>query len=258
MSNIITLRQTLVENAGILASEAFVYTRLDTIIARALLQHNKTYSISSLPESEEECVVVLAWASVCYIRASKFANEANASGGGFTADRDTPYKKNIDLANDLIARYQLLVAALGITDSGSTRIAVGTILKRDPLHDSLIPLIVAPNTGRIDAVLTVLSPNTSVQLDWAVTNWDGGYFDLIFFQITGSTSLIAPWNVANPDSGIRGLLNGATRLVTINDPEVTEIRFEDLDRTQINRFLLIAKNNSGKYAFSNELVLAAA
>ena len=257
MATLANLRNRLIGDASINPVEGIKYSQLDTLLANALLQHNRSYTFASLPATEEEPVLLLAWAAVCYIRAGKVAPENNAQGSnGYAQDRETPFKKNMELAKSLMDRYTLLCTAFGL-NTATTGIVVGTILSHNPVTDSLTPLHTAPVPALVTVSAEVVEDeDTSALLSWSITRLSEEYFDVMIFTDEGTELMFQPWNI-DSDSGIPKVKNGARLLATISDPQQTVVKVEDMDRSVANRFLVVVRSGSLKYAYGNEVTVAA-
>lgn len=258
MATLQQLRQRLIQDASITSSENLVFSQLERIISAAITQHNPAYTVSSLPAEEEEAVLLLAWSAVCYRRAAAFAQERDAKGSnGFEHESNTPYRKNIDLAEKLLKRYEIVVSGMGLARSAKG-IVVGTILAKENDFGSLTPLGQA-NVPMLSLALTVtpeVSPITSAVMSWSPVSEDLNDYEVLIFTRTGTDPIFQNWN-AESDSGIPRIADGTTLLATVSDMAIKSLKVTDMNRAVANRFIAVARNRSLKYTYSNEVAVAA-
>ncbi len=250
MAVIAALVAELTSLARVEPSEGISNDDLTSAVEQALSQHDKFASAATLPTEEEEPVLTLAWVKVCLIRAAIAAKDGNASGGqGFGMDRNTPYQKNMDMAQKLTLRYATLCNQLKIDRN---RVIVGQLFVRDALFDALVPLLQTKNMPR--TLLTQVSYAAGILVvRWATEAFDD-FLQMIVFTTQGATPLFQEWN-NNSGTGIPKILEGAVKLITMTDPTITSLKITGLDNTQTNRVLLVLKSRSLIYGYSNELVV---
>ena len=253
MAVLIDLANELASLAQVDASENITSGDLENYVTLALRQHDKFMSIDMLPVEEEEPVLTLAWAKVCLVRAGKLAMDANLSGAaGFGKDASNPYNKNMALSKSLIERYGQLCNMLRVDKQ---RVVIGTIFVRDNIYDAMLPLLQAINPPDIGFTFVGIpqTSDTTVVLRWAISNFSD-YYQLYVYQMTGDTPIFAEWNFQS-GTGTPKVLDGATRLFMTLDFTQNALKVTDLDRTVTNRFLVVLRSRSNKYAYGPELVL---
>ncbi len=228
---------------------------LQGYVTLALRQHDKYLTVDSLPVEEEEPVLTLAWVKVCLVRASKLSVDANLSGAaGYGRDNNTPYAKCISLSKELMTRYGSLCGTLRIDRN---RVVVGTLFRRDDLYDALVPLLESASPSRI--ILSILgvvqSNDTEMVIKWSIDNLTD-FYEVSIFSRVGSTAIFQEWNMQS-DTSIPKLADGTTKLFSTLDSTMTALKITGLDLSEVNRFLVVMRNRSTKYAYSNELLVSA-
>lgn len=235
----------------------------ESLIISAGKKHNSSYAISttacSVPDLEAEAVTLLAWIDFCFIRASRFASSPGSSQQGFSTNRDTPYYKLIDLAKQLKSMYAELCGSIGLVSfygAGSPVMSEVTCENLD--LGAMTPIEISLNAPT-PALSTV--PSDRVAADGTIVlNWmskDFNNFAAFFvLQMTGAESVLQPWNYAS-SSSIPGIHDSASLVGRVNRAEVRSVKLQGLTITPgtINRFVVVTATKSGKFAYSNEVVL---
>lgn len=255
MATIATLLEQLRSVARIEDSDNLDQSQLELFLTQAMTQHNTGYTYASLPASEEEAVVILAWIRVCLDRATRAAITPGTSGpNGFGQEGESVYSKNTRLADKLRERYAALTGALRVRSSEG--VTLGTLLRDDDELDAQVPLsasvspspvILSAPSGQSDTV------GTTHIVEWS-SEWYSNFSDYLLFHVEGATSLFQAHNF-NSDSGVPRILNGATLVASFSDQDQKSCQISELDKSQTNRFLIVSRSRSGKYSYSNELVL---
>jgi hypothetical protein len=250
MSNFADMVAELTQLAQIESSENFDETVLEGYIQSALAQHNKALTITSLPIEQEEPVLTLAWIKVCLVRAAKAAKDSSLGGAsGYSKDANSPYQKNMDMAKQLWGRYQELCTNLQI-DKDS--VVVGQVFVRDHLFDAMVPLFQNRKGIEINLVCDKAS-GSDVILRWSI-NDISDLNKLLLYSIEGSDPIYQEWN-AYSATNTANINDSAVLVQQIFDTTITSLKITDVDLSKLNRFLLVARTNSYKYQYSNELVV---
>ena len=257
MASLATLVASLKEVANVTANDVISDTLAGTFLTQALAQHNPLYTFSSLPAREEEAVQILAWIKVCLKRASNVVSQQTAHGpAGFGQDRETPYRKNMDMVAQLQRQYQAICSRLGLGGDGSS-ISVSYLTTMDDRVDALTPLSLEPAIGPLVFSVVQSSSNLSVfDLSWDFPAFDN--FDSVQLFMVERTALeideplLQNWNY-DSDTGIPRILNGATLLTTITNPAQKAVRITEVDFLKRHHFVAVLKTRSGHYAYSQEL-----
>ena len=256
MAVLATLVASLKEVANVTANDVISDTLAGTFLTQALAQHNPMYSITSLPAREEEVVQILAWIKVCLKRASNVVSQQTAHGpAGFGQDRETPYRKNMDMVAQLQRQYQAVCGRLGLSNDG-TGVTTSFLTTLDDRTDAITPLSLEPTVGPLVLTVTQSTTNLSIfDFSWNFPAFDN--FDSVQLFMVERTlletddALYQEWNYES-DTGIPRLLNGATLLVTISRADQKSVRVTELDFLLRHRFLAVLKTRSGHYAYSEE------
>jgi hypothetical protein len=234
-------------------------TDLKECLDRALLQHNARLTYDSLPAREEEPFLILAWIGVCFIRASRAAKDGNVSGGsGFGQDRESIYSKNVRLARELKARYDMLCADLEI-DTASDGVVVGTLTRADDFDNIVLPLSVAPQPPIVSLKLDPSNQSLTTG-DYYTLSWDFKRFtnfrEFRIYHLEGSNPVFEDWNFHSA-TGIPKVANNALLLNTYARQDVTKLKVQGLNKGAgiTNRFLIVVRSLSDTYSYSNELIL---
>ena len=194
---------------GQFSSSEGVFNSLNTYVDDAYQEHqpdaNMDYTL--LPTNEYQLVVLLAWSRACVSRASFIAPQSSLKTGGgamFGSDRDTPFSKNLKLAEYLLAEYHRLKGAFAENASpvddveAAGDISVGDLFRKDELLDARTPLYIAP-TMRVSSLAVGAitsdtgSGNGSVILSWAAME-NNSYGELYLIQ-SPSAGIYQAWNL---------------------------------------------------------------
>lgn len=252
MATVSSLVDQLKALASIQASELFAAGDLNSYMIAALRQHDKNMSAATLPVSEEEPVITLAWIKVCYVRASRYSSQPNVNGAsGYGQDRNSPYNKNMDLAKNLMKRYTELVTDLGI-EHGGAGVSVGNLIVKDLSFDGLVPLIANPNIPPLLLAETDFGETFSV-LDWTFDTFDN-FREFLLFHLIGDAPIFQEWNF-NSSVGTPKISDNAKKVFSTLDYRATAVKITDLDKTLVNRFLLVVRSRSENFGYSNEITL---
>lgn len=246
MSDPATLRTKLRAEASIEESEGFDDARLDTWFKDAVLKHNSAYTVATLPEEEEEAVVVLAWISVCYARASKVVNSASITGGnGYGADRTNPYNQNMNMAATLQRRYDMIVSEKASDDSSS--VMMGQLNISSDRTDRVTS---GPNRPFRIALLKKDVTSADLVLYWTAQVAS----DFCDYYLYVSTSpILQDWNFKG-NNGVPRINQNATLLAKIETQDLTTLKVEDLEPSTTYYFILVMKNRRSYYYYSNEVI----
>lgn len=247
MSTIATLVTRLQDEAGIESSEDFSPDRLTRIVSDAILKHAPQYQNDSLPDEQDEAVVVQAWISVCFIRAGKLANQPDTTGGTAAgANRDSPYYRNMDMVTRLTARYNRIVESLKSPDA-SGDIQQGSLVVKNrrtqAFEGPIRPAFrISLEKGTVTATSIILRWNSPERADFA---------DFYIFT-SPEPELHAEWS-AEKVSTVPNINPAATFLIKIGSPNQKSIKLEDLDPGTEYYFLVVMKTLRAHHYYSNEL-----
>lgn len=251
----------LTSRAAVQPSEAGLSpTDLEGCVVDAASKHNPDYEVTSsssnVPAKETMCVVYLAWAEVCLVRASNAASAMNATGGGFSVDSaPSPFKNNIAMAEKLATVwYPRECSSRGVNASGVTSFRVSDVVINNPELGASLPLNVAPlpPTPLLEAV-TAQPVSGSLTLKISYPRF-ADFAGFKVFYVSGANSLSQPWN-RDSNTGVPGILNDATSF----GPYYADgqLKFTDLPSTPgtVLRFIAVLFNRNGSTSVSNELVI---
>lgn len=255
MPSIADIRAQLKLDAQIQDSEGITHAMLDSYISDALKEHNAAYTIDTLPVKEVELVKILAWVRVCLTRASNAVNLSDLSGTqGYGQDRNTPYRKNIDMAASLKERYAELAPRLtqativpeGVVVVSSVHLSAPEIDAPVPFNPPVLPPL---------PVLTVTTPTaTEAVLSWTVQSFSF-FAEFIIVALNHDTdSLLQEWNF-NSVSTIPKIHDSAQILYRSYTPSLRSIKVTSLDRATKLRFAVVVRSQTNEYTVSNECVL---
>ena len=228
------------------------------IVVSAARRHNKTYVVSleacTIPAIEHNVVVLLAWAALSRIRASAFATQPSVTGSGvqYGTDRNTPFYKCMELAKQLEEMYKQECVDLGLTSyAGNSNVIVTEVTcenldlgAQTPVEISLVP-------PPISLGASAITPEGTLVLSWTQSNFAN--FDS-FVVLHSTETITAAWNFSS--AVLPGVADSAT-VMTVFKSAVYACKFTDLNTTVANHFLVVCKSKSGKYTFSNEVVVPA-
>lgn len=247
--------------ARVQPSEGFDLSFLGQLVDAALIEHNSSLTIDTLPDNQGECVLLLAWIRLCYDRASSIVNNPNVSSAssGFGSDRNTPFQKNLQLAKSLRDQYISLCQSIGIDPSPEPNsIFVSSLIVSDPLkQDMAVPLSAAPTPP--SPVLSVVSSNlgsSEVIIAWTFSEFDF-FKSFTLFNLQGTDPIRQDWNFSSQSSYPK-INNIAQNLGTFYVEQLRSVKVTEVDLTQVQRFILVATSLSQTYSYSNEVVITPA
>jgi len=250
-------------NARVQSSEGFTDPGdFQKVVADAVRLHNSTYVATTVsctvPEVEKDVVGLLAWARLCMVRASRFATDSNASGQGWGTDRNTPFYKCLELHKILTAQYTEGCKALGLTVfAGAGAIALSEVTcenldmgAQTPIEMSLTP----PVIRLYSTPTTAVNSNGTLAVYWEQANYSN-FAKTVLVHVTGSTSVYDAGNYAS--AVLPRIIDTAAIVGTVTNPDIRALNLTDIAVTPgiINRFLVASVSKSGKYTYSNEIVL---
>lgn len=120
------------------AVPAFSKEQLETILTEAMLRHNASYTLMSLPDTETALVVYIAWIDICAMLAMDSAKEFKLSLDGMSIEKDTRVKSYMDLAKFLAEKYEAAIKELTpLSDSGD--IVMGELTRTALEIDRTVP-----------------------------------------------------------------------------------------------------------------------
>lgn len=250
--------------ARVQASEGFTDPDdFRAVIIGAASKHNSSYvvsaSVCTIPAREQEAVVTLSLIDFTFIRLSALSLQPGITSQGFGSDRNTPFQKLKDYLKLLVDRYDDIVAALGIP----TYYGAGTVTQSEVTVENLslgaqtsIGLSLTPPEFNLYS-----TPSDHANSDGTVTLfWDNAPFDnflcYFLYTVTGATPIFQPWNY-DSIAGTPRILDTATKLFQYNRIDQQSALLTNLVVTSgtVNRFVLVIASKSGKYSYSDELVL---
>ncbi len=258
MATATNIASSLEKRASVQASEGITPSDLNELVTAALAEHNFALTFATLPDNQTELVLLLAWIRLCYTRASKIVNDANLSGAaGFGQDRNTPFAKNMQLAASLRSQYDFLCDKLGLDPTpAASSVVVSSLRMADALLSGApVPLSVAPVPPI--PVLSVVGDisGTSLIIAWTFAPFEY-FYSFILLNLIGTIDPIIKqeWNIIS-QSTVPRTSNLATVLFTLHDPRQLSLKLIDIDRSQVQRYMIVAKSKAEDYSYSNEISL---
>ena len=196
----IELRDALKSQASIQVSEVGLdNTLLDSFIAAALSEHNPSYTLATIPDIEEELVLLLAHIRVCIWRANDAARNGNlnSSGSGFGEDRTSPVSSNLKVADRLRLRYDQLCGRMGLPSTAQQgTVSVSSNLVDDAtLNGAMVPLSEAKDPPAPLLLLrAVVADNTKVIASWAMPSEVFDFDAYLLFLLDSGSDIFQNWN----------------------------------------------------------------
>lgn len=233
---------------------------LNRIVKNAASRHNSSFTLtdstSNIPQKEKNVVLLLAWVLLMRVRASRFAMEANTSQGGFGTDRNTPYHKCMDMAKELERQYKEECLSLGLESYyGSSNNVVSSVVTcesldlgaQTPIENSAPPPAIVLSTD------AAVAPDGTIVVRWTQDFFEN-FYSYCVFTIAGADPIFQDWNFGGSYPGINGFSSASNPIndQTIKAVKLTGIPFAAL---AVNRFLVTCSSKSGKYSYSNEVVV---
>ncbi len=259
MATLDDLERRVTSNAQIKSNESINSEMVRDFLIQALYRHAPEFEgdFSLLPAVQEEPVVLLAWISICYARASKAAPEVNLNITRTTStsmgqDRSTPVDKNIKLAQALEARYKAITEAVGGTTTtvqiNFGDIQQGELYRENSLTDATTETAVKILTASVLSIGTPVA--NEVVLSWT-GNADSNFQEYIVFQSLTS-GIYQSWNNSS-SSGVPLISNSASKLIKFTDRFKLSIKVSDLTSATTYYYLIVTKSTNGRYVYSNEV-----
>lgn len=237
-------------------SESYFSGRLESVLVEAAARHNSSYTLSNaastVPAREKRAVVLLAWAEVCRIRATVWANDPNISGAsGYGSDRATPYRKNMDLAESLEKQYGTECSSLELTSYANAP-KVSDLVTRDAQLGAISELNVAPAPPAVSLSVTTPSGGEAVLTVTFPRFLD--FYMLGVLYLEGADPIIQNWNFASPN-GVPRTHNSAEVVHRSFAPDQTQFKVTGVSAVQGTtvRFLVFLSNRNSQFSYSNEV-----
>jgi hypothetical protein len=258
------LISSLVSNARVQDSEGFKSpSDYVDLIRDAVSQHNASYQVSetvcTVPSRESYPVVLLAWSMLCFVRASKFASDPSTSQGGFSTDRNSPFQKCLTLAKELRNQYSLVCQSLAL----STYAGTGSVVQSEVVSESHDLGAMTPIELSLDPppIILITDPSTKVNNDGTLlVKWTQDLFEnfaaYYVISMEGPNAIFQDWNFGSK-STIPRLNDEAVIVGRLTDQTVKQVKITDLTKTvgTVSHFLIACASKSGKWSYSNEVVL---
>jgi hypothetical protein len=269
MATIAELKTRLQKEAVIAPSEATLFSSdfLETIINEAIVAHNAAYVVANLPAREIPLVMLLSRITVCNVRAQKWADDANVSGaGGYGADRNTPYYKNIDLAAKLRKEYELLAAQLGVSIASTEvqgQVTVSNLKVLDPVLNARVPL--SKNIAPIPILVLGAVENAAdgtITVTWTINDFEDFY--RYRFALRSYVKGAAAVSVLDPTNCLEeATVPGISELASIVDATLLQ-KARSVKLTGLNTaanyysIALIVETKAEEVSISNEILSSGA
>lgn len=250
MSKFADLIVRLKKEANVQASEGYDDAKLSEWLRAAVARHVPEQARGDAPDitdDNDEPVILLAWESLSFARAARYVNQTDARGNAGTDDRTSPYARNMNLAAALRRRYNDIVAQLETVEQGG-EIIQGRLVIRSEITDTVPGKVYGPIIIGLQA--TNITPD-SCDVVWAI-----GYSDTFTdaYLYTSEGTIYDPSNTAN-DDGIPSVAEAAVQIGHFQDQASTGARISDLTPGTTSHFLLVVKTRTGRYYYSNEIVV---
>ncbi len=224
---------------------------LASLIEDAVTDHNPSYTVAALPAAEEQLVLILAHIEICYVRASHFVNTApiQAAGGAFTQQLDSPFNKNMKLAQQLAVRYDELIQKLGVSSGTGNVITQSTIYKKSDRLDRIFPYFNVPYAP--PSILKGTPQNsTDILFDWIAKPVD--YFYRNYFFWCPTPGIYQAWNGVGVMTVPR-IKSSATLFYTTFGQSETEILAQGFPASSVVYAMLVTQTQQSKYTYSDEI-----
>jgi len=153
---------TLRTNASIVSTE-YSDTQINVWLDDALHQHTKEFSFDTLPERQNDAIVLLSWIKVCYARASKASLYFSVGGKEGSTNKAEIVSSNLQLVTQLREEYTVLCGRLGINAAPEIIVSDATILDGSVNAETPTEAWAAPDTP---VLVASAWDGTSVTLSW--------------------------------------------------------------------------------------------
>lgn len=266
-----TLKARLKGKAGI-SSQEDCNPFLDDFLDESLVEHSVAFSPGNVPDftllpfRQYELVLLLGWIRVCEYRASSAAPQpslrafgpGSQAGAGFGGDRDTPFKKNMELAAYLRKKYDDLKTRLDDQqdEQGSGDITIGELYRQDELTDAAVPwrsspLLNAPQLT-LETVTGVAAGGASLGIaTFAWTAVSSEYFSQLYLVRNALPDIQQMWN----QDGVNGVPFVNTGTVSVYDTtdNIAKGARETMLAAGTYYYIIAMRDTSAQWTFSNEV-----
>jgi len=244
MVHLLTTRARIREGGefGLSFGEARIF------LEEAIQRHNDEYTWDTLPAKERPAVLLLAWKTVCFVRATEIgSHQFSVTGQQGSSNPAERFNYLMQLVEKLEKEYETLCDDIGVA---SDDVTVGTIIRVDKLTDWVIPY--NQHTGPTASTLAVTASGaTQVDLVWTQEAVPGFFRYSVFYDTSPGLEDLTTLNEANPTH--YGITSSASLLSTITAIHKTALRVTDLEAGQLYYFVVQTMDSSKHVSLSNEV-----
>jgi len=257
-----SIKDSLIRRSEVTSTER-CHANLDEFIDEALIEYSEedTADFAPLHVLEQRMIVWLAWITVCYARASGFAPQPSQKPGsnvgyGFGTDRDTPYKKCMDMAAKLKEEYSDMKAEYDSkfgdddedSESSTGDVFVGSLLKTEAELGAFVP----PQKASSVAIRNF--DTVSVGAGFAILGWSrttSTAFVQLFIFKSSASGIVEKWN-ADGNSGVPFIAAAASKIYGTTDFISKQIKVTGLT-AGTHYFVLVTVSLNGLYWYSDQI-----
>jgi hypothetical protein len=236
------------------------------VFEQAVSLHNSSYTCTetacTVPRKEAFPVELLAWSLLCHMRASRFAQDANISTDQFKTSRDSPFDKNMRLAEGIQNRYKQTCQALGLSvfygAGGPVRQSETTAVAHEFGYVTPLDIALIPPHVQLSGTYSVGSDLNGQVILRLETIKFSQFGDRLIYSLTHATeTLFTEWQGANKTHEVGKINLLASLLLHTQDQKQVAFKVTGLSPAvgDKHRFLVVTRNLSGIPAYSNELVI---
>lgn len=244
------LLSTLRTDANVSASE-YTDSQMGSWLDDALAQHNRTYTWTTLPSTEEEPVRLLAWIQVCRARASKASMYFSVSGEEGSVNKAEILQNNLQMIEQLRRDYLDICGRLGL--SGAPEVRVSDLQAVNPVIHGMVPVPVhqAPGT------LTLFAENyadTTIELYWTEATPRSTFVRYRLFM--GTVAGLQDMSTLTSDTPqtYQGVDNDkVTWIGDFTSIEQTRVRITGLTAGVTYYFVVVLEDINSRISVSNEV-----
>jgi len=140
-----TLRSQLGDVSKLTGERRYDNNLLNQALFEAMRQHDKQWRWSTLPESQEQLILLLAKIRIARDKSLEYALEVRTStGGNFSADRGSNASILLQVAQELQEEYQWQRARIDAQENASGDIYVSNLVRDSRLIHAKVPVQIAP------------------------------------------------------------------------------------------------------------------
>jgi len=249
MASTATMIAALRGNAAVLSTE-YADSVLTDWVQAALYQHNRRYTVATLPANEVDAVIFLAWIKLCYARAATASQYFSISGRSGSVNKGEMVGHNLEMLRFLREEYITLCQRIGVNPAPEIIVSDFTILDESQN-------VMTPTSAHIPPITSVVGTQnytgTTLDLYWSEAQPGDTFLRYRVFYGTeeGLADLATLGDLEAEYPGIDE--DKATLLVTYIEKWRVACRVTGLTAGTHYYFIVMVEDINGRFAISDEV-----